>query len=241
MSTPQPSSPASGPNEPGRPLPAWFDLRLIAPAIAACVVLFVLGALRLNRGPDWILVGRSGSGTATLAELPIPAANPGPVRLDPGHPMVVDGDLSLDLVCPRTVALQVGPGSRLSVPTSPGRWVARAVGIRATQGTLRFTTGPDFPGRLLVVTTPHGDLVVSGTPDAVNGATLALEITPDSTAVSVLHGTVGFMPISGTAPDLPPGTRTTYFGPGPEPVGGALPARSRGELEGFREAWVGRL
>jgi ferric-dicitrate binding protein FerR (iron transport regulator) len=168
--------------KPRAPVLPLFRWGVPLAAAAALIAAFVL----VNRGPEWRSAGMSGEGQVRIGGTTLTApevASELEKLLRSGATVEVEGEAPLDLHCEGTLAIQMAPGSRLTLPNSPGRWVGRAISCRVEQGEVRFVTGPAFEGAHLEVTAPAARIEVSGTTFAVISAA-------DSTCVCVLDGEV---------------------------------------------------
>ncbi len=161
-----------------RTRPVWIG---VTAAAAAAVVL----AFALNRGPRWEVMGTSGAGAIEVDGRAVPANDAGAVTaaLHPGARVRMTGDAELVIQSGHSVAIDVMPGSEVTLPAPPPRWIARATAGELRTGELRITTGPGFHGARLAIATPEAGIEVTGT-------TLAVIREPQGTCVCVLEGTV---------------------------------------------------
>ncbi len=185
----------------------------LAPLIAGIVVITLLGAARLNRGPDW----RSGS-------------SDGGALPPPGQPLIHNGAGPLRLVCPGFARLELAPGTEMTVPTTPNRWIGRAIGMHLTKGELRVSTDPTLVNRLFVINAPAADLVPISP-----GSIFLVQAGAESTAVAVLAAGVHLLPLKGQAVVVHAGERRAAGGAGLG-LTRALDDEERRALEAMRSA-----
>lgn len=170
---------ASFPKRPrGVPTLAWIGASLAA--AAALVVVF--GAV--NRGPTWWVTAARGDGTVRVDGQTVALDDRDAMRrlLVPGAEIEVTGNAELDLCSNGVLAMQLSPGTRMTLPPPPGRWLGRRTELYARSGELRVTTGRRFPGAQLAVMSPTAAIEVRGT-------TLAVIIEDTGTCVCVYEGT----------------------------------------------------
>jgi ferric-dicitrate binding protein FerR (iron transport regulator) len=161
-----------------RPALAWVAL----PA-AAAAALFVVSAL--NRGPTWELVASHGSGEAVVDGVPVPLSRADELgrRLKHGVRVRLPENGEIEIALRGQIAMQVAPGTDLTLPAAAGRWFGRSAHANVAHGELRITTGAAFHGARLAVETPEAMVDVTGT-------TLAVICEPAGTCVCVLEGRV---------------------------------------------------
>jgi ferric-dicitrate binding protein FerR (iron transport regulator) len=99
-------------------------------------------------------------------------------------------------------ALQITPGTRLTVPDGLRRWLGRRAEFAVLGGEARVVTGPGFPGARLEISTTNAQVDVIGT-------TFAVIADADSTCVCVLEGTAQLSMGSAPAMPVPPMMRGT--------------------------------
>ena len=162
--------------------PWWVRAQVLVPVAAA---LLLVAGVTLNRGPDWRLVSTDGDGRITVdgARFSPHDAALG-ARLRRGGHVRVEGAVTLDLVAPGVAAVALAPGAELELSSAPGRWWARSMTARVTDGDTYFTTGRDFHGAQLDVSTPEVSVRAVGTAFAV------LRDPAGATCVCVLEGRV---------------------------------------------------
>ena len=165
---------------PARPSrsPAWIALS----AAAAAAVLLVFAA---NRGPRWEVIGGGSGGTVTIGvrEIDLADADAITTALRPGVRVSVPPGVELVIQSAGNLALDLVPGTDMTLPAAPPRWFARASRAELRSGEIRITTGNAFHGARLAVATPEADVEVTGT-------TLAVIREPTGTCVCVLEGAV---------------------------------------------------
>ena len=91
--------------------------------------------------------------------------------------------VSLTIVAPGRMAVEVTPGTDAMLGAPPARWLGRMASAEVESGELRITTGERFPGSHLMLQTPEVNVVVTGT-------TLAVIREPRGTCVCVMDGMV---------------------------------------------------
>lgn len=168
--------PARRPHRPrGR---AW----LAAAAVLAVVVAASL-LLLVDRGPRWQLTNPAGAGALEVDGVARSRTTAEAERSwAPGTRLGLPSGADVEVVLPGIVALQLTPGTELTLPglsRSPGRG---GVESEFVSGEVRVTSGPGFAGRRLHFRTPEAHVEVTGT-------TLALIRDSVSTCVCVFEGT----------------------------------------------------
>ncbi len=216
----------------GRP---WVG-SLAGIGVAALVAISLLA--RVDRGPGWQVIGSMGQGQVLLdGEAIDPSGTTSAIPA--GTTISTLGDVTLDLVCDGFAVMQLAPGTEISVPGVPRRFLARQVEMRVTRGEVRFSTGPRFVGRRLTIHSAAGRVSVLGT-------TFAVLCDEDSTCVCVLDGVVRFEPtaLNGEARTpfvVPAGERHSVFLTSPEVRREVIHPGERMKLEMLRAAGVDRL
>jgi len=157
---------------------AWVAASLAA----AAALILVFGTL--NRGPTWWVTAARGDGSIRVDGQTIALDDRDAMRrrLVPGAEIEVAGNAELDLCCDGVVAVQLAPGTRMTLPPPPGRWLGRKTELYARGGELRVTTGPKFEGAQLAIMSPTAAVEVKGT-------TFAVIIEEAGTCVCVYDGT----------------------------------------------------
>lgn len=152
------------------------------PMAATCALAV---ALFFNRGPDWRVNAVSGEGNVRVDGVVVAGADVrslGALLRRGGH-VQVEGALTVDVVAPGLVAVAIAPGAEVTLPPAPNRWFSRRMQAQLASGDVYFTTGRQFHGATLEVTTAHARVLAVGTAFAV--------LCGDSgTCVCVLEGTV---------------------------------------------------
>jgi hypothetical protein len=155
--------------------------RLVVPlALAAAAVI----AFMLLRPPRLRVLDVIGDGVVRVdgRAIPTQARDDLAQTLREGAVVEVGPDVTLDLIVPKGVVYELGPGTRMTIPQTPGRWSGRAVACSLSVGELRLRTGRGFNGAELTVHTPDGVVVVTGT-------LLSIAADAEGTCVCVLEGT----------------------------------------------------
>jgi ferric-dicitrate binding protein FerR (iron transport regulator) len=176
--------------EPGRP---WFRRPLPAmAALAAAAMLAVFMADFANRGPDWTLLEAAGTGEVVIDgdAIPIHRADLLAERIKPGVEVEVPATGTLEILSPKTLLVELTPGTKLTIPPPPPRYFNRNAELWTRAGLLRLTTGPSFSGARLDLHTPDAVTRITGT-------TIAVIMEPMGTCVCVLEGEVDVGPQSG--------------------------------------------
>jgi hypothetical protein len=162
---------------------AWFARPLVwLPMTVACALAVVLF---FNRGPDWRVNAVSGEGDVRVGGVVVARADVrslGPLLRRGGH-VQIEGALTVDLVAPGLVAVAIAPGAEVTLPPAPNRWFGRRMQARLAAGDVYFTTGREFHGATLEVTTAEARIRAVGTAFAVLCGDFG-------TCVCVLEGTV---------------------------------------------------
>jgi hypothetical protein len=208
---------------------AWIG----ASIAAAAALLLVLGAL--NRGSTWWVTAARGDGIVRVDGQEISLDDRDAMRrmLKPGAEIEVTGNAELDLCCDGVVAVQLAPGTRMTLPPPPGRWVGRNTELYARGGELRVTTGPRFEGARLEIFSPSAAVLVTGT-------TLAVIIEDAGTCVCVFDGTalVG-RARGGRQTDMRPvagGSLRYVYEDDRSPASAGMRPEERTKLASFRES-----
>jgi ferric-dicitrate binding protein FerR (iron transport regulator) len=200
----------------GTPLPIWGhpSFRWVVAPVAAAA-LFAVASL-LNQGPEWSLRAAEGTGEVVVGGRRMPIADGALAgHLRPGARVRVPESGSIELMSAGMLALQITPGSEVTLPAVPGRWWGRAVRSELAGGEIRLTSGPRFRGARLEVTTPEATVEVTGT-------TLAVICEPAGTCVCVLEGRVMVGPTDGAMKPVDHGMRRFVYkdgrATGPDPM-----------------------
>jgi hypothetical protein len=210
--------------EPEHPSRAVAFLRwAYVPAAAAALfaVLFLW-----NRGPAWEVVGTSPGGTLSINGETVSVGDSD--RLDallrPGAEIALSPKTELTLSTRNAVALQLAPGTVMTLPGRPNRWYPRTLRTTVDAGEARFLTGSRFSGHILAMATPEGHAEITGTIVSV-----FRDPAMGATCVCVMEGTARI----GTSPeDMEPveqGMRKVMFsGDRPPLVSPILPEHRDG-------------
>jgi ferric-dicitrate binding protein FerR (iron transport regulator) len=200
---------------------------------AAAALVFVLGTL--NRGPSWWVTAARGDGTIRIDGDTVALSDRDTMRrlLVPGAEVEVSENAELDLVMNGVLAVQLTPGTRMTLPPPPGRWFGREMELYARDGELRVTTGPEFQGTRLAIMSPVAAVEVTGT-------TLAVIIEEAGTCVCVFEGEamVGLLRSGagvGMSP-VPAGSRRFVYKDTRPPESREIRADEKVKLAEFRES-----
>ena len=158
-------------------------------AFAAAAAFAVAFGVNLNRGPGWSLtrLRETGPGARVIVGgRPFAASDTRGVAgaLGAGKEIRLEGGASMEVMAPRQLAIEITPGTQVVLPKTPGRWMGRSSRAVVRAGELRITTGSEFHGAALAVSTPEADVRVTGT-------TLAVICDSTGTCVCVCEGRVG--------------------------------------------------
>lgn len=162
--------PEAPPAEPkGRVIAGPWRLRpsVWVPLAAAAALVFALGLA--NRGPRWEVVATTGEGVVRIDGQSVPARATeviGRLAARGGRVQLPDG-VGLDLVAPGQMAVRLSAGSDVRLSGAPNRWIGRSARIAIEVGDVFISTGREFRGAQLAVTTPEARVDVLGTSFAV--------------------------------------------------------------------------
>ncbi len=211
------------------PPAAWIGVSLAA----AALLTIVFGAL--NRGPQWWVTAARGDGTIRIEGRTVALDDRDALRrlLVPGAEVETGPNAELDLCSSGVLALQLEPGTRMTLPPPPARWIGRNNELWVRAGLLRVTTGPRFSGARLAVMSPTAAVVATGT-------TFAVIIEDAGTCVCVYEGTASVgRRMDGEMADMSPvpgGQRRYVFKGERPPEMAGMRDEERGKLAQFREA-----
>ena len=179
-----PPRPAARPRAPIFRFPRPTRPRFAAVLAAAAAIAVAVGIIG-NRGAQWRVVQVVGTGFVQADGEPIPVERSELLaqRIHPGVELVVPETASLQISAGSDLAMEILPGTRLTIPPPPPHWFFRQSEFWARGGELRLTTGPTFQGAKLAVHTADAMILVKGT-------TLAVIMEPTGTCVCVLEGEV---------------------------------------------------
>jgi len=175
------------PREGLRPLPIPLyrrpALRWALLPVAAAAALVAITTL--NQGPRWELISSRGEGVAVIDAVPVPMNHAEDLarRLRPGARLRLPEGAEVEIVSRGQIAMQITPGSDVTLPEPPGRWFGRHARAGIAEGDVRITTGAGFRGARLEVETPEAIVEVTGT-------TLAVICEAGGTCVCVFEGRV---------------------------------------------------
>jgi ferric-dicitrate binding protein FerR (iron transport regulator) len=220
----------AGAREALRPVaPAWRAVLGWAIPVAAAAALLVVGVL--NRGPRWELVSSRGAGDVVVDGVPVPIASMNDLarRLRRGVRLKLPSEGQIEIAIPGQIAMQVAPGTDVTLPASAGRWFGRSTRASVANGEVRITTGAGFHGARLAVETPEAMVQVTGT-------TLAVICEPTGTCVCVLEGSVRVAAQAGGAGvPVSEGHRRYVFNDARAPESAEIRPTEIGALKEFRE------
>ncbi len=146
-----------------RPAPwiRWWRWALVPAAAAAALLLLFLA----NRGPSWSIHQAYGTGVASVDGETVPVTSEDRLGdvIRSGSTVVLGPDAGLELRCGDLAVIEVTPGSHVTLPSRPGRWLGRTMAGRVGLGEMRVMTGPGFSGRAFHIFTPEGRINLTGT------------------------------------------------------------------------------
>ena len=196
---------------------------------AAGILLAVL-LWNLNQGPEWEVVASQGNGVIWVDGEKIAAGNLYSLknRIRPGVGITVGPGANLDLQLENTVLFQLTPGTEITLPDTPFRYLGRGMKGEVRNGELRITTGPDFAGVNLSLQTNEVDIQVTGT-------TLAVICESFGSCVCVFEGEVFMGPRGEEMEKVPAQKRKTIFNDGRPPLLEDIRGMERMKLEMLRD------
>jgi ferric-dicitrate binding protein FerR (iron transport regulator) len=226
--------PVGGPGRRVHLRPAAWAMASLAAAAALAVV---FGAL--NRGPQWFVTAARGDGTVRIEGETVAVDDRDAMRrlLVPGAEVETGPNAELDICSNGVLALQLAPGTRMTLPPPLPRWMGREGEMYVRAGELRVTTGSKFSGARLSILSPAAAVEVTGT-------TFAVIIEDAGTCVCVYEGTAvvgrvgpGGTP-SGSADMLPvnAGRRRFVYKDQRPPEMNGMREEERDKLALFRES-----
>jgi ferric-dicitrate binding protein FerR (iron transport regulator) len=220
----------AGAREPLRPaVPLWRPVLGWALPVAAAAALVAVGVL--NMGPRWELMSTRGAGDVVVDGVPVPITNMNDLarRLKHGVRLKLPSEGQIEIAIPGQLALQVAPGTDVTLPAAAGRWFGRGTRASVANGEVRITTGSSFHGARLAVETPEAMVHVMGT-------TLAVICEPTGTCVCVLEGTVRVAAQGeGAGAPVSEGHRRYVFNDARPPESAEIRPTEIGSLKEFRE------
>jgi len=202
---------AASPNlrpESGSRLTTRPRLRPVGLTLVAAAAVWALVSLRWGAdAPDWALVASEGQGTVWVDEVAYDARQLPRAELRSGAHLRTDSGIGLELVRAEVFAIELSPGSDLTLPRveEDGSYSAS---VRSGMAT--WVTGSSFPGHELRIETPDAEVQVHGT-------TFAVLADDEKTCVSVFEGVVGLRTIDGQVHPVEAGRcRRVYRAPEPK-------------------------
>lgn len=214
-----------------RPARAPYRRAFFALSAAAAVLLVIGVAVVMNPGPRWQVARyQDGYGNMLINGEPIPVDDERSLNeaLAPGVTIEWNGSSDIALVSRRFLALDIAPGTRMTLPAPPPRWFARTSKGSIESGTVRLTSGPRFHGASVTIVAPQATAEMTGT-------TLAVIAEPQVTCVCVLEGSVHVMAGAHDMGMVPAGMRATVFGNGDAPIRAEMRPTERVKLSAMKE------
>lgn len=192
-----------------RPAAGGGVLRLFGPVLAAAALIAV-AVIGLGTRPGPELAGWQGDGRVLMDGAAMTDADALASHLRPGARLELEGDVSVDVLYPGSFLWRLAPGTVMTLPEAPGRWLDRRLLARLETGEASVRTGPAFAGNTLVVGTDEGDAVITGTMvDVFRNA--------DVTCICLLDGHCRVVADGRDLGALEPGTRWVLPRDGGEP------------------------
>lgn len=193
-------------------------------ALAAAAALLVVFLFSRDQSDATAFIVTSVDATGSIESVdaePIPMSElrAGSTTLPAGADVLV-GSGAVELLLPGLVAIRANPGS-LRLPTT----VDGPLEFTVAKGEVLFVTGPDFPGRRILVHTPEGRVEVVGTAFAVYRDDAV-------TCVCVLEGEALVGVDEADLQPIPPGKRKVMHADGkPSEILDIVPAHRAGIVE----------
>jgi len=161
-----------------------FQMVTLRLAASLALILALSAALLVaNRGPRTRIFAAAGEGELLIDGARVALSDTGAIEsaLRPGALLEVPADGRLDLQIAGTAVYELTGGTRMTLPTPPGRWFWRESACSLLVGGMRFRSAGKFSGAHWTVNTPEGLVEITGT---------LLVITVDNmgTCVCVLEG-----------------------------------------------------
>jgi ferric-dicitrate binding protein FerR (iron transport regulator) len=119
------------------------------------------------------------------------------------------------------------------LPGRPRRWFPRSLRADIEAGEVRFLTGPRFPGRTLVLSTPEGRAEITGTVVSV-----LRDVAMGATCVCVMEGTARIGMTDADMEPVPHGMRKVMFADGRTPLVVSILPEHRDGLTAFQKAFA---
>lgn len=153
-------------------------------AVAATLLVAIGLGWFANRGPEVSLLEVSGEGLVTIDGNAIPVGDRAALAaaLAPGATVEVPAGVTLAAAIPGVALLEAAAGTEVVLPGAYGRWWPTRARCEVRRGEVRFASGPEFAGRELEFTTPHGMARITGT-------VVSVMSDANGTCVCVLEGT----------------------------------------------------
>jgi hypothetical protein len=201
-------------------------------AVAGTAILLMLFA-RPSPKDAWVVLASDPQGSVVVdgREFVAPDLTELASALRGGSVVDVRGSAPLEILCSDMFALQIEPGSRLTLPARTGRWFGKRVAASLHHGVVRVSTGPGFRGSRLRVRAPNALFDARST-------TFAVLSNDEKTCVSVVDGEVEVLHTDGNRSVVGAGTRRTLPLDG-DPIEEPLPSQEESELRLLRERAAG--
>jgi hypothetical protein len=205
------------------PGPVWKTvLRWIYIPMALTVFLFVL--FQMNQGPGWTVLQTDRAGSVMVDGQRVSLSDEAVRRaFASGKTIELASAGPVLLVSRGQMMLELTPGTRMTMPTTTGRWFGRTARGELHEGMVRVTTGPTFQGAELRIRTPEALVLVDGT-------TFSVARDTRGTWVCVLEGEVMVARKQAKPLAVREGTRRFIFTGTRQGTADGLPARERARL-----------
>lgn len=174
-------------------------------------------------GAAWEIREVDGTGIPSVDGRPIPHAEDLSGRIRPGARLRVPPGLRLVIRSAGALAIEIAPGTDVTIPRRPGRWWGRRVRCELESGVIRVATEPGFQGATLAVLSPAARVELHA-----GRASVAAE--PRGTRVGVLEGTARATPVGAGPITVTRETEVFVSTVAIEPVSTALGAEDRKAL-----------
>ncbi len=185
--------------------PGWHLAWVAGLAAAALIAAFV----GTNRGPGWRVTAIGEGGRVRVNGDWVTSRDPGALsaRLHPGCRLETAESSTLELEGTGFMVFQLTPGTEITLPPTPARWLGRSVSGGLIRGELRVATEAGFHGAHLTLRTAEASVQVIGT-------TLSVICKPDTTCVCVFEGLVQVGAGAAAGQAIPAGKRRFLYSGG---------------------------
>jgi hypothetical protein len=128
------------------PARSWWDSMLV-PAAAGVLV---LAGLLMNHGPGWEVLETQGEGTALVNGRVMPLSDRAALgrALRGGARLRLPRGVSLTIVAPGRLAIEVTPGTEARLGAPPARWLGRIASAEVEAASRASPPASAFPARI---------------------------------------------------------------------------------------------